>query len=75
MKRIATALAIAALAVTAAPASADRGAPGTTFPEQPGTNNAQGCAAVATSGAVDAPRSTRAGTIVTGLFLDACPVG
>lgn len=39
MKRISVALAVAALAVAAAPAAADAGAPGSTFPEQPGSRN------------------------------------
>jgi hypothetical protein len=37
MKRISAALAVAALAVTAAPAAADSGAPATTLPGAPGT--------------------------------------
>ena len=39
MKRISAALAAAVLAVGAAPAAADPGAPGTTFPEQPSSHN------------------------------------
>jgi hypothetical protein len=36
----------ALMAVGAAPAFGDAGAPGTTFPEQPGTNIQAGCTAV-----------------------------
>jgi hypothetical protein len=46
---VAASIAIAAL--TAGPALADRGAPGTTFPEQPGTHLQTGCAAVLASAA------------------------
>jgi hypothetical protein len=68
---VAASIAIAAL--TASPALADRGAPGTTFPEQPGTHVQSGCAAVMASAAVGAPLSMRAGAITTGLLTDACP--
>jgi hypothetical protein len=65
-------MAIAAL--TAGPALADRGAPGTTFPEQPGAHVATACGAVssATAGAQAAPRAM---AITGGLFADACPPG
>ena len=56
----------------AAAALADPGTPGQTFPEQPGTHVQPGCAAVMTSGAVDAPMSSRALAITSGLFADAC---
>jgi hypothetical protein len=74
MKRIMTVgLSIAMLAVTAAPALADPGAPGTTFPEQPGSNPEAGCAAlVSNRGALSAPRSPTAFAITNGLFGDAC---
>ena len=74
MKRVASAaLAVAALAVTAAPAGADRGAPGTTFPEQPGSHNAAACSAILSNpGATTAPRSAGADAITTGIFFDAC---
>ena len=39
MKRISAALAVAALAVGAAPAAAEPGLPGTTFPERPSPHN------------------------------------
>jgi hypothetical protein len=39
MKRISVALTVAALAVTAAPAGAEPGAPGATFPGQPSSQN------------------------------------
>jgi hypothetical protein len=67
---VAASMAIAAL--TAGPALADRGAPGTTFPEQPGAHVLTGCAAVMASGAADAPMSQRAFAITNGLFTDAC---
>jgi hypothetical protein len=67
---VAASVAIAAL--TASPALADRGAPGTTFPEQPGTHVLTGCAAVMNSGAATAPMSPRAFAITGGLFSDAC---
>ena len=75
MKRItiAAGLSIAVLAVTAAPALADPGAPGTTFPEQPGSNAQAGCAAlVSNPGALSAARSPTAFAITSGLFGDAC---
>jgi hypothetical protein len=63
---------IAIAALTAGPALADRGAPGTTFPEQPGANVQTGCAAVMASGAASAPMAPRAFAITNGLFGDAC---
>ena len=63
-------MAIAAL--TAGPALADRGAPGMTFPEQPGAHVQNACAAIMNSGAVSAPMSPRALAITGGLFADAC---
>ena len=70
---VSAALAVAAFAVTAAPAGADRGAPGTTFPEQPGTHPSTACAAIlSNSGATTAPRSARADAITTANFFDAC---
>jgi hypothetical protein len=67
---VAASIAIAAL--TAGPALADRGAPGTTFPEQPGTHLQTGCAAVLASAAPGSPMSLRAAAITNGLFADAC---
>jgi hypothetical protein len=61
--------------VTAAPALADAGAPGSTFPEQPGTHVAQACATAPTSpGATQffANGSATAQTIVLGIIADAC---
>lgn len=77
MKRVVSAaFAVAALAVTSAPAGADRGAPGTTFPEQPGTHPSTACFAVDSNpGATTAPRSARAAAISTGVFVDACVPG
>lgn len=73
MRRITAALAVAALAVAAAPAGADPGAPGTTFPEQPGAHPSAACSAVLSiSGATTAPRSTTAAAITESLIADAC---
>ena len=74
MRRItalAASLAIAALA--AGPALADAGAPGTTFPEQPGSHTQNGCGALLSSSrALSTPRSETAYAITNGLFGDAC---
>jgi hypothetical protein len=76
MKRISAALAVAALAVAAAPAAADPGAPGTTFPEQPGAHTSAACAAVLSNpGTTTAPLSATAASITTGLINDACSGG
>jgi hypothetical protein len=73
MKRISAALAVAALAIAAVPAAADPGAPGTTFPEQPGSHTSAGCSAVLSNpGATTAPLSATADAIVSGLIVDAC---
>jgi hypothetical protein len=74
MKRITTVgSVIAVLALTAGPALADRGAPGTTFPEQPGSNPQNGCAALLSNpGALSAPDSATARAIIIGLLGDAC---
>ncbi len=56
-------------------AFADRGTPGSTFPEQPGQNVAAGCAAVAEhalGGPAQENASPFALAIVLGLFFDAC---
>ncbi len=76
---IATFAAVAAL-VFAAPAGADQGAPGTTFPEQPPAP-VPGCAAVLSNpgtwpgGAAGANFSGTASAITAGLVTDACAVG
>jgi hypothetical protein len=75
MKRrlIAGAAALALFAATASPASADRGSPGSTFPEQPGANVATGCnAVVANTGTGLANMSDGAFAIANGLVIDAC---
>ena len=74
MTRITAIVASVALtALAAGPALADSGAPGTTFPEQPGSHTHTGCAAlVSTSGALSAPRSETAFAITNGLIGDAC---
>jgi hypothetical protein len=74
MKRITTIVAsIAIAALAASPALADPGAPGTTFPEQPGTHPQTACAAlVSNSGALSAPRSQTAFAITNGVLGDAC---
>lgn len=77
MKRYLVALATAAL-LGAAPAFADAGAPGTTYPEQPGSHNAGGCAAVTSNpgsgpgGAAGQHSSPTAAAITAGLLTDAC---
>jgi hypothetical protein len=73
MKRrlIAGAAALALFAAAASPASADRGSPGSTFPEQP--NPTAGCAAVlANTGTGLANMSPGAVAITSGLITDAC---
>ena len=73
MKRrlVAGAAAMALFAAAAAPASADRGSPGSTFPEQPGTPN--GCDSVlANTLTGQANMSATANGIATGLIIDAC---
>jgi hypothetical protein len=75
MKRVLVgALATGALLVAPlSPALADAGAPGSTFPEQPGGNVAAGCIAVGThAGGGQANQSATAGAIVGSLFADAC---
>ena len=78
MRRTTTVLAsvaasIAIAALTAGPALADSGTPGTTFPEQPATNVQSGCTALLSNpGAVSAPASPTATAIQQGLFADAC---
>jgi hypothetical protein len=75
MKRrlVAGAAALALFAVTASPAFADRGSPGSTFPEQPGTNLATGCGAVlANTGTGISNDSDVAFAIQSGLIADAC---
>src|SRR3954471_11737571 len=74
MKRITTpGLSIAVLALRASRAPADPGAPGTTFPEQPGSHPQAGCAALLSNpGALSAPRAATAFAITNGLFSDAC---
>jgi len=74
--------AIAALmATTSSVALADAGAPGTTFPEQPGTNPATACATVVSNpgtgigGAAGAHLSPTAGAITSGLLADGCSGG
>jgi hypothetical protein len=71
--------AIAALmAATAGVALADAGAPGTTFPEQPGTHPATACANVTsnpgtgTGGAGLAHISPIAEAITNGILVDGC---
>jgi hypothetical protein len=57
---------------------ADPGAPGSTFPEQPGTNPATACAAVGTNpgtavgGAAQLHIAPGAGAILTDLYDDVC---
>jgi hypothetical protein len=73
---VGTAVMTATLALGAGPALADAGAPGTTFPEQPGGHVATGCGAVLTNpGSGEgghAALSPTALAIVGGLIEDAC---
>jgi hypothetical protein len=67
----------ALMAVGAAPAFGDAGAPGTTFPEQPGTNIQAGCTAVTTNPGTNpttghSQLSPTAQAIVFPLVEDAC---
>ena len=70
--------AAALLAAVATPALANAGAPGTTFPEQPGTHPANACRAITTNpgtgagGAFTTNASPTAQIIATGLLTDAC---
>ena len=64
-------------AVAAAPASADRGTPGSTFPEQPAAHLQTACAALATNPGTGGGRlldivPPRAGAILFGNITDAC---
>ena len=64
---------VAVAAIFAGPALADPGAPGTTFPEQPGAHPQAACAAiVSNSRALSAPRSATAFEITNGILSDAC---
>ena len=73
MKLIATiVVSVAMAALTAGPALADPGTPGTTFPEQPGGNVQTACAAILSSAAPSAPMSPTAQAITGGLVSDAC---
>jgi hypothetical protein len=75
MKRrlVAGAAALALFAATASPAFADQGAPGSTFPEQPGTNVATGCDAIlANTGTAISHDSDVAFAIQSGLVMDGC---
>jgi hypothetical protein len=68
----------ALLAAMATPVLADAGAPGTTFPEQPGTHPATACASVTSNpgtgagGEFGQNASPKAVVITTGLLVDAC---
>jgi hypothetical protein len=61
------------MTIGASPALADPGAPGTTFPEQPGTHLQTACTAVTTNPGqgLEHDSPTAAG-IQTGLIEDAC---
>ena len=68
----------ALVAAAASPAFADAGAPGATFPEQPGTHVQTACTAVTTSpgigfeGVAGEHLSPTAGAILNGLLVDVC---
>jgi hypothetical protein len=75
---IALVLALALAAAIAATALADTGPPGSTYPEQPGSHNQKGCAAVISNpgtgvgGQAGQSMSSTAGAITSGLLADAC---
>jgi hypothetical protein len=65
------------MAVSASPALADPGSPGSTFPEQPGAHTQTACIAVATNPGTGGDRLVdiippHANAILSGLFADAC---
>jgi hypothetical protein len=61
------------LAAAAGPVSADSGAPGSTYPEQPGNNVQNACATILSSPSqAGSNQSSVAGTILNGLLVDAC---
>jgi hypothetical protein len=80
MKRRISAFLCAAvfMAVAASPAWGDAGAPGTTFPEQPGSNLQNGCLAVTSNpgtspgGRFDQNVPTFVNDQLTALLVDAC---
>ncbi|TME86391.1 MAG: hypothetical protein E6I44_13600 [Chloroflexi bacterium] len=74
---VATFASAALMVATAAVALADPGAPGSTFPEQPGTHPATACASVVSNpgtgvGGAAAHFSSTAQAITNGLVTDAC---
>jgi hypothetical protein len=74
---VATFACAALMMATAAVASADPGAPGNTFPEQPGTNPATACTTIVSNpgtgvGGAAAHFSSTAQAITGGLLADAC---
>jgi hypothetical protein len=78
MKRrlFAGAATLAVFATAASPAFADPGAPGTTFPEQPGSHVATACNAIFTGpGQGILHDSDTAFAIQSGDFTDACSSG
>jgi hypothetical protein len=61
------------MTIGASPALADPGAPGTTFPEHPGTHVQTACTTVTTNPGMGITQaSPNAGEILTGLIEDAC---
>ncbi len=76
MSRPLAAAIVTAALFAAAPvgsALADAGAPGSTFPEQPGTNPSTGCVRVgANSGTGVTNESPTARTITSAIYSDAC---
>jgi hypothetical protein len=62
------------MAAAAGPALGDAGAPGTTFPEQPGAHMNTGCAAIVSNPGLDAKQaqSPTAAGITLSLYIDAC---
>jgi hypothetical protein len=78
MKRrlVAGVAALALFATAASPAFADRGSPGSTYPEQPGTHVAAACNAILTGPSQGFTNdSDTAFAIQSSLIADACPGG
>jgi hypothetical protein len=78
-RRLIAAVAAAGLfaAVAAPAASADQGAPGSTFPEQPGANVQTACGSITTNPGTGGDRLVdiippETNALLTGLFTDAC---
>jgi hypothetical protein len=78
MSRLILAIVSSAILIVAVPSAAVAGAPGTNYPEQPGSHVANACATVLSNpgtgvgGAAGANQSSTAAGITAGLVVDAC---